>query len=354
MRSRTSVSWATRSTTQSESQVFQTNQPWGALSHTGFIYVVNFGLSAAEVDEQYDFAQQLFASPLEDKMRCLADLDKGEYIGYKPFGLREVKPGVPENTEVYNIPRAGSRAAANRPPPPAALAHNAARIDRFARHVHEHVVARLLALFALVLELPEDHFAAMHAYGDEHTSYLRYMKYHARTPAQNEALDHIWLKGHSDFGSLTLLFRQPIVALQVRTPGAGDGSAGGGAGGGWRYVRPMPESIIVNVADTLQFLSNGFFKSSIHRVVAPPADQAHLDRLGVIYFVRAGDDVRLRGAESPVLRREGLLASGDPKDELLAKEWVAARTIANISKKEVNVEEEKLNKIGAGLTPVYV
>lgn len=280
-------------------------------------------------------------------MRCIADLDKGEYIGYKPFGLREVKPGVPENTEVYNIPRFGSQAAARRPQP-AAITGNAARIERFGRHVHEHVVARLLALFALVLELPEDHFTAMHAYGDEHSSYLRYMKYHARTPAQNEALDHIWLKGHSDFGSLTLLFRQPIVALQVRTPGSGAG------GGEWRYVRPVPESIVVNVADTLQFLSNGFFKSSIHRVVAPPRDQAHLDRLGVLYFVRAGDDVRLRGAESPVLRREGLLASGDPKDELLAKEWVAARTIANISKKEVNVEEEKLNKIGAGLTPVYV
>jgi isopenicillin N synthase-like dioxygenase len=30
----------------------------------------------------------------------------------------------------------------------------------------------------------------------------------------------------------------------------------------------------------------GYLKSSIHRVVAPPPDQAHLDRLGLLYFLR--------------------------------------------------------------------
>jgi isopenicillin N synthase-like dioxygenase len=171
---------------------------------------------------------------------------------------------------------------------------------------------------------------------------MRYMKYHARTPEQNAALDNIWLKGHTDFGSLTLLFRQPIAALQVRTPG-----------GEWKYVKPYPESLTVNVADTLQFLSNGFLKSSIHRVVAPPDDQAHLDRLGVLYFVRPGDFVKLRGAESSVLKREGMLASEDNAGELTAKEWISRRVIANISSKEIEVEKDDLNKVGDGLTPVY-
>jgi len=42
---------------------------------------------------------------LEEKSKYLADLDKGEYLGYKPFGLREVKPGVPENTGTLGISR---------------------------------------------------------------------------------------------------------------------------------------------------------------------------------------------------------------------------------------------------------
>jgi hypothetical protein len=33
-------------------------------------------------------------------------------------------------------------------------------------------------------------------------------EHHARTPEQNAALDNNWLKGHTDFESLTLLFRR--------------------------------------------------------------------------------------------------------------------------------------------------
>lgn len=306
----------------------------------GFIYVTNFGLSQDEVDEQYEHAQELFDTPLEEKNKYLADLEKGEYIGYKPFGLRNIKPGVPENTEVYNIPRFGPGVKPREHP--AAITRNWSSIEKFSKHVHENIVMKLFTLFAIVLELPENHFTDLHRYNGDHSSYLRYMKYHSRTPEQNKSLDNIWLKGHTDFGSLTLLFRQPIVALQVRTPK-----------GEWKYVKPYPESITVNVADTLQFLSNGFLKSSIHRVVAPPPDQAHLDRLGVIYFVRAGENVVLKGAKSRVLDREGLLASDDPKDSILAKDWVAARTIANISDKQVQVEKEDLNEVGDGLMPVY-
>lgn len=306
----------------------------------GFIYVINFGLSQDEVDEQYEFAQELFDTPLDEKKKYLADLAKGEYLGYKPFGLREVKPGVPENTEVYNIPRFGPHAKER--PQPAAITNHWAKIEKFSKHIHQNIVMKLFTLFAIVLDLPENHFTDAHKYEDNHSSYLRYMKYHSRTIEQNNALENIWLKGHSDFGSLTLLFRQPIVALQVRTPK-----------GEWKYVKPYPESITVNVADTLQFMSNGFLKSSIHRVVAPPADQAHLDRLGVLYFVRPGDDVVLKGARSKVLMREGMLASEDPSDVIKAKDWVAARTIANISTKPVEVEKEDLNNVGDGLMPVY-
>ncbi|RDW68225.1 hypothetical protein BP5796_08882 [Coleophoma crateriformis] len=312
-------------------------QLYDALKNIGFIYVINFGLTQEEVDEQYDFAQELFDTPLEEKMKYIADLDKGEYIGYKPFGLREVKPGVPENTEVYNIPRFSADVAPR--PHPTAITNHWSKVEKFSKHIHQEIVMKLFALFAIVLELPEDHFTKFHQYNDNHSSYLRYMKYHARTPEQNEALDNIWLKGHSDFGSLTLLFRQPIVALQVRTPK-----------GEWKYVKPYPESITVNVADTMQFLSNGFLKSSIHRVIAPPKDQAHLDRLGVLYFVRPGDDVVLTGAKSAVLKRENMLASSEA---IVAKDWVKARTIANISAKEVEVEKQKLNNVGDGLTPVY-
>lgn len=159
------------------------------------------------------------------------------------------------------------------------------------------------------------------------------MVYSRRSPDVNEKLDNVWVKGHTDFGSLTLLFRQPVAALQVRTP---DGQ--------WKYVKPHPESITVNIADVLQFLTNGFLKSSIHRVVAPPPDQAEVDRHGVLYFVRPEDDTELVPIkDSPVLKRMGYDKVMDEATVgLTAGEWVKARVAKNVSK--VGTEEESIIK----------
>lgn len=46
-------------------------------------------------------------------------------------------------------------------------------------------------------------------------------------------------------GSLTLLFRQPVAALQVLTK---DGS--------WKYVQPQMDALTVNIADALQFMTS--------------------------------------------------------------------------------------------------
>jgi isopenicillin N synthase-like dioxygenase len=109
-------------------------------------------------------------------------------------------------------------------------------------------------------------------------------------------------------------------------------------------VRPHPNSITVNVADALQFLTNGFLKSSIHRVVAPPEDQAHLDRHGVLYFVRPEDDTELVPLrDSPVLERLGYDQALDPATVgLTAGEWVRARVAKNVSR--VGREEEAIIK----------
>jgi hypothetical protein len=46
-------------------------------------------------------------------------------------------------------------------------------------------------------------------------------------------------------------------------------------------------------------------------VLRPPPDQAQLERLGLFYFVRPGDDVPMVPALSPVLDREGYLTEED-------------------------------------------
>ncbi|PTB35173.1 hypothetical protein M441DRAFT_94014 [Trichoderma asperellum CBS 433.97] len=226
-----------------------------AIQKIGFFYITNFSLSQEQVDRQFAIGKEVLQLSTEEKLKYRARIEKGGYSGYKPLGLRFIPAYERPQPEIIN--------------------QNRHEIETFARHIHDHIVGKLLILCAIILELPENYFLNHHRYNVKLDCHLRYMKYHPRLEEENQALDNLWVKGHTDFGSFTLLFRQPVCALQVRTPE-----------GNWRWVRPYPESITVNLADSLEFWTNGFLKSSIHRVVAPPPDQRDLERLGVLYFAR--------------------------------------------------------------------
>ena len=71
---------------------------------------------------------------------------------------------------------------------------------------------------------------------------------------------------------------------------------------------------IVNVADALEFLSGGYLRSTVHRVVRPPEEQAEQPRLSLIYFARPQADVKVRPVESPLLKRLGSQREGESRD----------------------------------------
>lgn len=138
------------------------------------------------------------------------------------------------------------------------------------------------------------------------------MKYHPRSAEEDAKAGNIWAKGHTDYNTLTFLFHQPVAGLQVQNP---DDSTS------WRYVKSEPGAIIVNIADALEYLSGGFLKSTVHRVVRPPADQAEKPRLSLIYFARPEAAVRMEPLQSPLLQRLGIQV---PEHYLKALEGVTA------------------------------
>lgn len=118
-------------------------------------------------------------------------------------------------------------------------------------------------LIALILELPENYLADAHAYDQVSDDHLRlkaqssitsvselmvsrYMIYNVRTQEEWDRAMAYSKGGHTDFGSLTLLFSQHVAGLQIRTPE-----------GEWKYVKPVSGGITCNAADTLTFLTNG-------------------------------------------------------------------------------------------------
>lgn len=127
------------------------------------------------------------------------------------------------------------------------------------------------------------------------------MIYNPRTDEDNQRYRDLYLAGHTDWGTFTFLFSQPISALQILDNH-----------GQWKWVQYLPNALVVNVGEALELLTGGFFKATIHRVVKPPVDQVTKKRVGVIYFSRPVNEVPLQPLDSPLLRRVGRDQPLDP------------------------------------------
>ncbi|KAJ3557669.1 hypothetical protein NM688_g1350 [Phlebia brevispora] len=262
----------------------------------GFFYVKNFNISQERVNRQFALGNRFYELPLEEKLKYVPEgLDEGKFNGYVPAGRRvlDTVSGLKDRVEIYNIPKFDGFFEQNHP---AIIQDNLAEIEEFAKSLHSEVLDPLHVLLAIALELPEDYFTNLHKYERKSEDHLRYMKYSKYTPEENRKIGKLWVQGHTDLGSWTLLFRQPVAALQIQNHKTGE----------WKYAKPQDATLTVNASDALSFLTGGYVLSTIHRVTSPPKDQEHVDRLGLLYFSRPNNDVVLATArESPVLQREG-------------------------------------------------
>ncbi|KMK58779.1 2OG-Fe(II) oxygenase family oxidoreductase, putative [Aspergillus fumigatus Z5] len=282
----------------------------------GFFYVTNFGLTQEQVDRQFAIAKEFFSLPEEERRSFRAPLEEGIYNGYRPLGSIEILPGLRDNIEFYNIMKFLPQYERTHPD---VIRRHWAEIEKFHRHVHEHIAYRLFRLLAIVLEIPEDELEKGHLYDSNCDSGLRYMCYRARSAEENEKYKSLYSRGHTDNGTITFVFQQPVAGLQVKKHDDSE----------WEYLRIPSGTIAVNIADLLSILSNGYLKSGVHRVITPPKDQQHLDRLGVLYFVRPSDRLTLRTVDSPLLRRLGYYKEGITEINIPAPEWTRARIKKN-------------------------
>lgn len=262
------------------------------LTRKGFFYIANIGISQEEIDLQFAIAKAFFELPEEERLRHRAPLEEGSYNGYRPLGALSLSPGMQDTLEFYSIFKFIPQGERSHPD---VIKQYSAEIERFSHFMHEIVSFKILRILATMLELPEDQFVNGNRYEDECDSSIRYMLYHARSPEENKTFDNVYFRGHTDKGTMTFLFQQSIAALQVQQS----------KGAEWEYLRIPAGCVAVNIADTLQFLTNGYLRSGFHRVIAPPKDQMHLDRLGVLYFVRPTNELPWKALDSPFLRRAG-------------------------------------------------
>ncbi|KAK1422567.1 hypothetical protein QVD17_17850 [Tagetes erecta] len=83
------------------------------------------------------------------------------------------------------------------------------------------------------------------------------------------------LRPHTDAGGVILLFQDDKVSgLQLLKDG------------NWIDVPPMHHSIVINLGDQLEVITNGRYKSVMHRVIA----QTHATRMSIASFYNPGTD----------------------------------------------------------------
>jgi isopenicillin N synthase-like dioxygenase len=120
-------------------------------------------------------------------------------------------------------------------------------------------------------------------------------------PKQSDVDNGAGHNKHTDLGTLTFQLceqwgLQVLMSNEQGNQGKGD----------WAYVPPKPGHAVINVGDSLRFLSHMKFRSAVHRVVnvddqppkiSPSAStklKQGLDRYSIAYFLRPEDDVTYR------------------------------------------------------------
>ncbi|KAF8876113.1 gibberellin 2-oxidase [Mucidula mucida] len=297
-----------------------------AVKNWGFWTVVNTGISQEQLDRQLAIGNAFFKLPLEEKRKVACDFKEGNYFGYREPTRFIGNSDVKENMEMLNVPKLT-------PDYENVPLHDIVRqfhdeIAPFHRLVWENVIRRLFVLFAIILELPENYFVDRHHYDAPSEDHLRYMVYHPRSLEEDKKIGDQWSAGHTGTShrSINSFTNPTFPRLQIRTPS-----------NEWKWVKYIPGGITCNAADTLSFLT----KHRPSRRTSSP-DQAHLERLGLFYFVRPGDNVPMVPAPSPVLIREGLLTEGEAtesEDAVKGYEYVRARVKNVHDRKTTRVAE---------------
>ncbi|KAJ7111492.1 Clavaminate synthase-like protein [Mycena epipterygia] len=305
-----------------------------AMRTHGFFYVINHGYTTAQTERMFDIANVLFSCVESDEKRVYTAQMKetGSWQGYKPRQYWHIENGVHDQLETYNINRDVTKRQH-----PEAVRPFLGEIEAFAQHTHFNVLHPILRLLALGLELPEDEFVNLHGFSSVGETYGNYPR------SQDEELktSNVWLKGHTDFGSITVLYSQPVAALQIL-----------GQDGKWKWIKHIENALVINAGDAMEFLSGGYYRATIHRVIQPSVDQQSYTRLGLFYFGLTDDAVKLVPfSASPVLKRTGIIRRCDDKDAPTMEEWRKGRTSAygqsqlKVTAEGAKVEEEVINGV---------
>lgn len=236
-----------------------------SLKQTGFAVLKNHGLDLDLQAMVYARWQTYFDQSTEEKMK---DLFNDKHEGYFPIKSENAKDySIKDLKEFYHVYR-------NTKLPDMMTEHfgRGAQISP----THEFMFnLEMLGMGILSLISKDLH---LHAY-DSPGTLFRILHY-PPVADSDVAAGAVRAAAHEDINLITLLPAATQPGLEVKD---NDGN--------WHAVQSDPGSIIVNVGDMLQEMTNGEYKSTTHRVVNPQGE--NVNRYSMPLFIHPFPHTRL-------------------------------------------------------------
>ncbi|KAK1778218.1 hypothetical protein QBC45DRAFT_414781 [Copromyces sp. CBS 386.78] len=331
-----------------------------AIEH-GFIYIKNTGknIPADDVDAAFELAKKLFKeTPVEEKQACTIQKNNRGWSAMHYETLDPKNQRVGDFKEAFNFGEPSPITNQLQQPIPPSIASSAPFITNFHTQCH-HLSLRLNTLLGIGLSVtPPDFFTSAHLRENGASGTILRLLYYppAPSPAQTSSLASdeekdekkgdrdVRAGAHSDYGSLTLLFRlkgQAGLEIQTRT-------------GEWVPVPVCPPGtendpqppILVNIGDLLSYWTNGLLRSTVHRVVFPGAgggnnnavegESGQGERYSIAYFCHPVGTTKLEPVPSERVRKfgeeNGQVKKSEARKMLTADEHLMSRLQASYLK----------------------
>ena len=181
----------------------------------------------------------------------------------------------------------------------------------------------LCSAFTEVLGQPKGYLNELTREGD---SLMRPIHYPANGPK-----DSIWAGAHTDIVMFTILPRSTARGLQVLNKA-----------GEWIDVITPDGAFVINCGDYMENLTNGYVRSSFHRVIDPGLGQ---ERYSMVFFVHTRSDDRLDPLPQWIEKTGGKpLRAKVTRLELLAERLIDLR-LANRGLKEFFVNSGAIERL---------
>ncbi|MEZ5937021.1 MAG: 2-oxoglutarate and iron-dependent oxygenase domain-containing protein [Hyphomonadaceae bacterium] len=249
---------------------------------TGFAVISGHPMDQSVLDRGLNAAKAFFALPDEVKRRYYVEGGAGQR-GYTPF-FTEIAKGAQARDlkEFWHVGRdlpPGHRNAEYMPDNLVVTEIESWRDATTAMFDEFDKMGRtLLSAIATYLDLAPDFFEDPVRDGN---SILRFLHYPPQPEPPPEG--SVRAGAHEDINVITLLLGAEEGGLEVLH-----------RNGEWLAVNPPPGSLVVNVGDMLQRLTNHILPSTSHRVVNPKPERSRFPRYSTPYFLHFRPDYEIR------------------------------------------------------------